>query len=380
MGDYDFRPKIDFPINAFQGIPSRWGGALSSLTQGIEKGQTAADLLRKKKMTEEAWGSLVQKYANDPQMAGIIQLGQQDPDIRDKIIPKLIESEFENKKPHTRTYQSMNFLDAQGRPIIGRFDSASGEPELKDPQTNAWKPAPAGSIRGFSPHFATDPVSGGMIRADSSGNAYPVGSPGFGGINKADPQNALLTLRQTSPKLADRFDQILDEASPDKNQGLKKSLDGASAAIQVKSILKDPNPSQTGLQSLGFQFAIMSGSNSQLSDSERLAFSEPLSLIDKVVNKGYKLTGNLSPKMRIDLLKLAETLERKSKSQAKRIIDTQKRKARSSMGRFYTPGLDASFPSLEELSVSSEDMLGQGSGSNSPSNSRLSVSGFTVTK
>ena len=179
-----------------------------------------------------------------------------------------------------------------------------------------------------------------------------------GGAIGNTAQDAVLSLRQTAPKLADRLIDLVDEAHPKSNPLMRTSVEGASAASQVSAILKDPNPSQVGLQSLGFYLARMAGSNSQLSDAERMTFEKPLALVDRVVNKGYKLVkGDLSPMMRKDLLHLADTLGRKTKIQGQRIIDAQKRRARSELGRFYTPGLDSSFPSMEELSVSDEDMI-----------------------
>lgn len=173
-----------------------------------------------------------------------------------------------------------------------------------------------------------------------------------------EPENALVKLRQTAPKLADNFDEILNQSLPQNNQFLKTNIEGASAAAQVKAILKDPNPSQVGLQSLGFYFARMSGSNSQLSDREREVFENPLSLIDNVVNRGYRLTaGDLSPMMKRDLLKLADTISGKARTQAEKIMSTQKQRAKSALGQFYTPGIDSSFPSVESLIVSTQDVL-----------------------
>lgn len=175
------------------------------------------------------------------------------------------------------------------------------------------------------------------------------------------PEDAVVRLRQTSPKLADGFDKILNDAYPQNNPMLKTSIEGASAASQVKAILKSPNPSQVGLQSLGFYFARMSGSNSQLSDAEREVFEQPLSLIDRVANKGYRLAaGDLSPKMKVDLLRLADTIAGKSTKQAEKIISAQKRRAKSALGRFYNSGLDAAFPTLNDLAVSEDDMLNPG--------------------
>lgn len=208
------------------------------------------------------------------------------------------------------------------------------------------------------PLMRTDPSTGALVQVTGTGSVKNVGTPGIG--NSKDPQDAVLSLRKVAPKFHDRFVAILDETYPDKNQFMKQSIESTGAAAKAKAILKDPKPSQVALKSLGFNFAIMSGSNSQLSDAERASFEQPLSLIGKVVNGGYKLVaGDLSPKMRRDLLQLAETLELKSKIQGKRIIDSQKRRAKKELGRFYTPGLDQSFPTFDDLSVSSEDVVGQ---------------------
>lgn len=181
--------------------------------------------------------------------------------------------------------------------------------------------------------------------------------PVFGDEAGSGPQNAMLQLRTATPKLADRFDKILDEAYPQNNQLLKQSVEAATSAAQVKSILNDPNPSSVGLNSLGFHFARMSGSNSQLSDAEREQFAGPMALIDRVVNKGYKLVvGDLSPQMRDDLNKLGNALEAKSRKQADLLLGAQKRRAKSTLGRFYNDGLGAAFPTVDELIVGAEDI------------------------
>lgn len=203
-----------------------------------------------------------------------------------------------------------------------------------------------------------DPGTGAITRVPVAGAPGPVGTPGAGGgIDLSHPDNSFVNLRNTAPKLADRFTKIVDDAYPDNNPILRTSVEATTASAGVKTILQDKNPSQVGLQSLGFYFARMSGSNSQLSDAERTQFEAPLSLIDKVVNKGYRITkGDLSPKMKEDLSHLADIITSKSKIQGQMIIDAQKRRAKMELGQLYNPGLETQFPSMDRLSVGSGDI------------------------
>lgn len=255
-----------------------------------------------------------------------------------------------------RTYSPATFLNENDEPVMGRFDTRNGIPEIQD-ENGEWVPAPPGTVRGYSPSYGIDPALGGLQKRTARG-VSPVSTPTAEGDG-----NDVVNLRKKAPKLADRFDELLNETSPEKNTALRTSIDAASSANQVRGILKDPNPSQVGLQSLGFYLARMSGSNSQLSDAEREVFQEPLSLVDKVVNKGYKIVaGDLSPTMRKDLLHLSETIGRKAHLQGSKYIENQKMKSRQALGSYYTPGLDKSFPTMDSLSVSSEEMLGGGKG------------------
>lgn len=376
--DFDFRPRINFPTNAFENIPSQWGGGLQALVGGLEKGQSAAQALQKKRELEAALESFSQQYQDD---SGTVKaLGpvmQANPELAEKLLPELMKAKFKDKDYDTkRTYQFLNIMDDQGRPAIGRGHTGAGTLELPGKEPGTWENAARqGAIRGFSPQFRNDPVSGALVRTDAAGGVRGVGSPGFSGIGNK-PEDAMLKLRMTSPVLADRFDAILDETNPAKNEALKQAVAATRESAKVKQILSDPKPSSVALNSLGFSFAIMSGSNSQLSDAERNSFAEPLGFINAVVNKGYKFTvGDFSPKMRRDLTNLANKLEAKSKIQAERIIGTSRRKARSSMGKFYSSGLDKAFPSLDEMVVSEGDInsMTSGGGLTTSDNSDIST-------
>ena len=134
-----------------------------------------------------------------------------------------------------RTYSPQTFLDDSGNTIVGRFDTRSGQPEIMDEQTGEWIPAPPGIQRGYAPSYGTDPAFGGMVKRTAKG-VTPVGVTG-GGVNSSAPEDAVITLRQTAPKLADRYDAIVDESYPDKNKGLQTAIDAQSSASQVGAIL-----------------------------------------------------------------------------------------------------------------------------------------------
>lgn len=200
-----------------------------------------------------------------------------------------------------------------------------------------------------------------QLTKDALGNVIkvtPEGAKRVSPVTASDaPENAQLKLRESAPKLADRFEKILDESFPNKNAPLRQSVEGASAATQVQAILTAEPITQVGLQSLGFYFARMAGSNSQLSDREREVFESPLSLIDSVVNTGTKLVlGDLSATMKDDLTRLAAIISGKAKAQTNKILKAQRSKAKFSLGRFWKPGLAASFPTAESLIVTDSDI------------------------
>lgn len=177
-----------------------------------------------------------------------------------------------------------------------------------------------------------------------------------------DFKGGLDDLQVTAPRVFERFEEHYKKAFPENNKFLETMVQGASSAAQVKSILEaeGDDMSQVGLQSLGFYFARMAGSNSQLSDREREVFEQPLALIDTVVNKAYRIgKGDLSPKMKKDLMNLANTLEKKSKIQAKKVLAEAKERSKAITGRYWNESIEESFPTLDDLIVTTEDMQPQ---------------------
>jgi len=177
-------------------------------------------------------------------------------------------------------------------------------------------------------------------------------------------EGGLNALMVKAPKVYKNVEEAYKKAFPENNKMLEVSVTGASAAAAVKSVLaaEGDDISEVGLQSLGFHLARMSGSNSQLSDREREIFEAPLALGSKIKNTGYKLiAGDLSPKMRKDLMNLANILENKSYQQGEKIISGVRKRARAKAGPLWNAQLDSEFPTMEEHVVSSEDMSKRGS-------------------
>jgi len=195
------------------------------------------------------------------------------------------------------------------------------------------------------PQIITDPL-GQKVKVTPEGTK-PIAPIDVIGDAASD---AVIKLRQTAPKLADRFDAIWDASYPDGNPIIRQSVEGASAAAHVQRILKAKTPSQVGLNSLGFYFARMAGSNSQLSDAEREVFQEPIRFIDRILNKATKFVfGDLSPQMKKDLINLADKISFRAKDQARKLVAAQERKAKLALGSFYKPGIAAAFPRVDDL-------------------------------
>lgn len=212
--------------------------------------------------------------------------------------------------------------------------------------------------------FGEDPGTGAIVSQNrSSGEVRTATTPSQASFN--DPElvgkGGLEELKAKAPKIAAQVEKIREESFPQTNKTLETQITGATAAAQVRAILEaeGEDMSEVGLQSLGFYFARMSGSNSQLSNEEREIFESPLSLISKVTNKGYRIVaGDLSPKMRNDLKNLSRIIEKKASLQAKKYLNSNKRRAQTSAGRYWNKSIDESFPTYEELVVSTNEMLG----------------------
>lgn len=203
-----------------------------------------------------------------------------------------------------------------------------------------------------------------MIITDQEGNpALAYRTPGAKATKITTPaneetnQHGVQELFIKAPKVGERVQKIVAQADPSENPVLKTTVEAATAAAAVKTILEDPDPSSVGLNSLGFYFARASGSNSQLSDAEREIFAEPLGLIDKWKNKGYKVVaGDLSPKMRTDLKKLASLIERRNAAAGEKILNTTRKRAKNAAGSYWNDSINSEIPSFSDLVATSDDM------------------------
>jgi len=263
-------------------------------------------------------------------------------------------------------YSPATLSNAAGDSIVARWNGR--DYEVKNEKTQQWETAPAGTLKGYETKYLNDSIGGGMFKTNPKG-ANPVGDIGGIGGDKNDPKNALTNLRVAAPALYKDYAAILENSMPDKNMGLKALVEARSSAVQVRALLESNDPSSVGLATLGFYLARMSGSNSQLSDAEREIFQEPLGLIDKLMNKGYKLiAGDLSPVMKADLMKLVTLMEKKSMAQGNRLIAGNRIRARAVVGKNWSKGLDDAFPTMESLSVAADDVQSQGSSASGADN------------
>lgn len=245
-----------------------------------------------------------------------------------------------------------------GSNITTRFDQ-TGRKGFMDMEGNPLDSALMKRVvnRTYAGDFGTDPATGGKTFGNkSTGQVTPVSSTAPKASDSA--QDAIYKLRTDAPKVAEQFIKDREQALPQNNQFLKEQVTRASAASQVRTLLSDPDPSSVGLKSLGFQFAVLSGSNSQLSDAEREQFEKPLAFLRQLENTGYKFVmGDLSPTMRKDLIRLSTTLEKKAKVQGNKIIQSTKNNAKLQVGPFWSSGLEKSFPSIDDL-VASQSEIG----------------------
>lgn len=247
-----------------------------------------------------------------------------------------------------------------GTTVVSRFDTTgdgfkdiNGKPLTDDVMSRIVN-------RTYAGQFLEDPTTGlQRFGNKSTGQVTDTTSESNQNLGDlSDPDNALINLRTKSPKVYEKVSTILESTSPAKNAKLETLVGAAASSTAAKAILLDPTPSEVGLASLGFHMARASGSNSQLSDAERETFQEPMAFLEKVKNKGWKFVkGDLSPKMRRDLLRLNSLLERKSTVQAQRMLSTEKRRAKLEAGALWNDGLSKAFPDAKSLIAEASEIV-----------------------
>lgn len=251
-----------------------------------------------------------------------------------------------------------------GRPQLIRYSTAAEPTKARlgfaDPNTKKLFAQGGAEITepitaSYALGFDEDPTTGEKIITNrGTGEVSSVKTPG-----QTSVETGLMELKQKAPKVAVKVETALLNSDPTQNKTLSVAVDGVTAANGIKTILSQEGKdmSQVGLQSLGFYFARASGSNSQLSDAERELFEAPIALLDKVTNKGYKLTqGDLSPKMRKDLQSLANTIKAKQTVQARKYLDLQKSNAKASAGSYWNKSIADQFPTIESLAANEADI------------------------
>jgi len=244
------------------------------------------------------------------------------------------------------TFVFKPYVGKDGQTRYAKVNSATGD----------WQQTANDPLVGYAPAVTMDEFGNPILTSKVRGQgATSISTPADAPLPVTATQeerdaNAIPALRAKAPKLAVNFDKAYSEAFPQNNKDLSTAVQSANSAKTVSDILKQKDVSQTALAGLGFHLARMSGSNSQLSDREREIFEQPLSLIDKITNKGYRMgKGDLSPKMKADLLKLSEALKRKEMVRGQNLILAAKRQAKSSVGRYWNEGLSKQFPTIEQL-------------------------------
>lgn len=266
----------------------------------------------------------------------------------------LLEQKFESSKQTAGDTEVRSLLDPKTKQVSDYIVNKKNKTVSTLGGTPLPKERADELLRGYAPKQMTDQF----------GN--PVITPNLPGAEASTASKAVMeeggipALQSKAPKLAERFVEAQKAAFPVNNQSLKEAVDSGASAAQVGAILKQPNINQVGLKSLGFHLARMSGSNSQLSDAERETFEQPLSFLETIKNKGYRLVaGDLSPVMKKDLTQLADLLAKKEKLRGQRAIQAAKINAKSQVGktRWDAYKLEKEFPTIDDLIVDSNSML-----------------------
>lgn len=362
MKQAEFRSRVDGQkkLHDVIGEPSQSDQVTKPMQQFKRpEGPTMPGQAMPLEATQSAQPTFGRTNQGQSQMARLQQaLLQSNPEAYTK---EMIQGQFPNASAKATPKEQVHYLTLDdGRTVVSRFSTTGagfmdmeGKPLSSDVMNRVVN-------RTYAGDFLTDPVTGKTAFGNkSTGQTQDVELPGDSAMAGVDsPENALNNLRTKAPKVYEKVSTILEGTSPAKNPKLEQLVGAAASSAAANAILLDPEPSQVGLKSLGFHMARSSGSNSQLSDQERETFEQPLALLEKWKNSGWRIIqGDLSPKMRRDLLRLNTLLERKSKMQAEKMLAQEKRRARVESGKLWTPGLDEAFPTVSELIVDAEAIV-----------------------
>lgn len=190
-----------------------------------------------------------------------------------------------------------------------------------------------------------------QVRTDAFGNVIQVSPSAPLG---ATPAIVKSSSRQAIPTDADTRDAAVKSFRPDKDQvkGIteerkfmdkvnKEATNRLEAANNIATLLKDPNKLTAG--TVAFQMARLSGSNSQLSDSERAVFASLPDIVGKTQQVlQAKINGTITP----ELLNEYKKIVNQYSAAAKTAIDGRANQSAQTLEANYSVPSEYSMPQL----------------------------------
>lgn len=212
-------------------------------------------------------------------------------------------------------------------------------------------PTPGSAVDQFGNPIVFEKVGPGGSRRVGTGTPSETAAS----TQESDPENAFLRLQNKAPKLGEEFKKSLDSTTTN-NPVIQSKVESINAARYANSILSDPKADETELRSV-YTYIARAVEKGALTEADKEAFSEPLSIMARGENSFYKhLTGSAGPKFKNSLKRLQIRLEHRGNAELINKITTEKMKAKRLLGRAWEPGLDKMYPTPKELVIEMEQL------------------------
>jgi hypothetical protein len=178
-----------------------------------------------------------------------------------------------------------------------------------------------------------------------------------------DSENAFIRLQQKAPKLAAGLQESVGKTTLN-NSEILANVTTINAAEYASSILDDPEAKETELKSV-YTYIARAVEKGALTEADKAAFSEPLSIVAKGENFFYRtISGSAGPTFKKSLSRLQKRLSNRGKLQLRNKINSEKLVAKKRLGKTWEKGLDSLYPTPEELVIQAQDLDPDGASGN----------------
>lgn len=174
-------------------------------------------------------------------------------------------------------------------------------------------------------------------------------------VASKSPEEAYTRLRKKAPDYAEILDKSVEKTTVN-NTYIKDKVESVNASRYAKQLLEDPNTKETELRSV-FTYIARAVEKGALTEADKAAFSEPLSLVAKGENMFMKtVKGKNGEIFKKSLVRLQKRLEQRGTAELRQKMNTEKLLTKKKLGKVWEPGLDNMYPSVDDLLISGSAM------------------------